>query len=130
MIDDAPDPGVHRPAAVVGGMILLALGALLLVDRTLPARMGELTAPFVLIVLGTTMIFGKRGVMDGRRISRPDGRSHRPRVRRSGMNGAWLIGIGAWMLVSQAHVFGLSFHTSWPLLLIMAGMLIVVRGWE
>lgn len=59
MIGDGPDPGVHRAAAVFGGMILLALGALLLLDRALSARMGELTAPFVLIVLGTTIIFGK-----------------------------------------------------------------------
>lgn len=46
------------------------------------------------------------------------------------MSGVWLIAIGAWMLVSQAQMFGLSFHTSWSLLVVMAGMLIVVRGLE
>jgi len=36
--------------------------------------------------------------------------------------GFWWIFIGLWLLVSVLHMFGLSFHTSWPLLLIGLGI--------
>ena len=51
------------------------------------------------------------------------------RVRRRGAtSGFWLIGVGVWMLVSQLHVFGLDYGTSWPLFIILAGVIMVMRG--
>jgi hypothetical protein len=32
------------------------------------------------------------------------------------------------MLASQTHLFGLTFGTSWPLLVILTGIMIVIRG--
>jgi len=33
-----------------------------------------------------------------------------------------------WMMVSQMHLFGLSFNNSWPLFIILSGIMMVVRG--
>ena len=54
----------------------------------------------------------------------PDGRV---RSRRSGV---WLIMVGFWGLISEFHLFGFTFATSWPLLVIGAGVLIVWRSLE
>lgn len=50
------------------------------------------------------------------------------RRRGASVGGIWLIGVGVWMLVSQMHFFGLNFHTSWPLLVVLGGIIIVIRG--
>jgi predicted tellurium resistance membrane protein TerC len=34
----------------------------------------------------------------------------------------WLLFLGAWFLVSELRLFGLSYHDSWPLLLIGVGI--------
>jgi len=38
--------------------------------------------------------------------------------------GAWLILLGLWLQVSVLKLFGLSFHNSWPILLIIWGVYI------
>ena len=40
----------------------------------------------------------------------------------------YLIGLGVWLLVSQNHFLGLTFATSWPLLIMLSGFMIVIRG--
>ena len=52
------------------------------------------------------------------------------RERRSSGAGLWLIGIGVWMLISQNHLWGFTFHTSWPLFIIFMGVMMVLRGWR
>lgn len=44
--------------------------------------------------------------------------------------GAWLVYIGLWGLVSEFHMFGFDFRTSWPLLVVGAGVFIVWRAVE
>ena len=39
--------------------------------------------------------------------------------------GAWLMMVGAWGFCSSNELFGLSFGTSWPLLIIAAGIIMV-----
>jgi hypothetical protein len=34
----------------------------------------------------------------------------------------WMLFLGAWLFISELHVFGLSYHTSWPILLIGIGI--------
>lgn len=34
----------------------------------------------------------------------------------------WWLFMGSWLLISELHLFGLSFHTSWPILLIGVGI--------
>jgi len=121
--------------AVAGGLIVLVVGAAMLLDSTgtFDIRMGRLIGPLVMIVIGATSLLN-----DGRICSTSDpgavdapsggagrrGRRGRPRA----FGGIWLIGIGSWMLVSQTHLFGLNFGNSWPLVVILAGVMIVIRG--
>ena len=112
-------PGM-RPGAVAAGAVLLTIGMLMLVDTTGTVRVnaGQFIAPLILIAIGASKL------LDGRRGGLTSGGRRGGR----GTGGFWLIGIGVWMLVSQAHLFGLSYQTSWPLLLIMAGLTAVIRG--
>lgn len=118
--DMAQDNGRRvRPGAVAAGGVLLALGVLLLLDTTGTVRIqaGPLIAPMVLIAMGATVL------LDG-----GCGPNAKGRRRSRGTGGFFLIGLGVWMLVSQTHLFGLSYGTSWPLLVIMTGLMIAIRG--
>jgi hypothetical protein len=112
---DDREPGGFRPAAFVAGGILLALGASLLVDRSgmLDVSMHRLMPGAFLILFGSLSFINGRG-----------------RRRRRAGGGLWLIGIGCWMLISQMHLFGLTYATSWPLFIILMGLMIVIRGWR
>jgi hypothetical protein len=122
-----------RPVAVVGGLILLALGAALLLDRSGMVHIdaGRLIAPLVLIVMGAAMTFDRTSVASAV-PDRDENRDARLRYRRRRMpgGGLWLIGIGVWMFISQNHIWGLGFDTSWPLFLVFMGLMMVVRGWR
>src|SRR5262245_663430 len=111
-----------RPGPLVAGFVLLGLGLTLLLNRAvdLPVRVGQLIAPSMLIGLGALVLL-ERGVL----VCRIGRRSQR---RGDPASGLWLIGIGVWMLISQLHLFGLSFSTSWPLFVILIGVIMVVRG--
>ena len=110
---------VLRPGPIVAGALLLVVGAGLLLDTTGLAdiRMGRLIAPLVLISIGVTSLLS-----DGH-----NGAGCRRR-RRDSLSGLWTIGFGVWLMVSQTHLFGLTFNTSWPLLVILTGIMIVIRG--
>ena len=117
------------PGALAAGGILLAIGIGMLLDPTdtlaiYPAR---LIGPFVLIGLGTSTLIGSRVCCEQPDAGSTHSRRH-ARRRDGSTAGLWLIGLGCWLLVSQTHVFGLTFATSWPLLLIFMGLLIAARG--
>ncbi len=118
------------PGAVAAGGILLALGLAMLLDTTgtLSLQPGRLIGPFVLIALGASIVL--KGHTCGRSSSDDpivrEGR--RPRRARGTTGGLWLIGVGVWMLVAQTHLFGLSYETAWPLLLVFMGLVIAIRG--
>lgn len=122
-----------RPGAIAAGVLLVGLGAAMFLDRTDMFRMnvGRLMAPFVLIALGSAIVLDRGGFVAERgRAVDDDGRPCRIRRRGGPFGGLWLIGIGCWMLVSQTHLFGLTYDTSWPLFIILAGVMIVFRGWR
>jgi hypothetical protein len=126
-------PRSFRPGAVIGGLILLALGAALLLDTTGTFHMqsGHLIAPLVLIVMGAAMTFeGSAFVCTIPERDEDGGRRLRVRRHRVSTGGLWLIWIGVWMIVSQNHLWGLTFATSWPLFLIGMGLMMVIRGWR
>jgi hypothetical protein len=50
--------------------------------------------------------------------------------RRSRRGGMWLIYVGLWGLISEYRLFGLDYGSSWPLLIIAAGLNIVWRSLE
>src|SRR3954471_12583635 len=123
---DGPERRQLRPGAIAGGVILLALGAAMLLDTTgtIDIHIGRLIAPIVLIAIGMAMMLDKGGVVYGRRERTAAGEV-RMRTRRRGSPGAgvWLIGIGSWMIASQTHLFGLDYGNSWPLFIILAGLM-------
>lgn len=127
--DDQPR-GI-RTGAIAAGAIMLIVGALMLLDTTglMDVPMGRLIAPFVLITLGSLMVVEKGGVVYGYRERTVEG-GPRMRVRQRGgaTGGLWLIGIGAWMMLAQTHLFGLDYHNSWPLFIIMSGIIVLIRG--
>jgi cell wall-active antibiotic response 4TMS protein YvqF len=120
-----------RPGAVAGGTILLVVGGTLLLDQTgvLATPLRQLIGPLVLITLGALIMVEKGGIVYGCRRRGDDG-TRRMRVRQRGgaIPGLWLMGLGTWMLISQLHLWGLDFHNSWPLLLILSGVMMLVRG--
>lgn len=125
-------PQSFRPGAVIGGLILLALGAALLLDTTgtFQIQSGHLIAPLVLIVMGAAMTFGGSAFVCTRPERDEDGGRVRVRRHRTSTGGLWLIWIAVWMIVSQNHLWGLTFATSWPLFLVVMGIAMVIRGWR
>jgi hypothetical protein len=130
-MDSQPAAGTPRPGLIAGGAMVLVVGLTLWLDSTglFDVSLRKLIGPLILITLGTVMLFGKGGFVYGYRPLPPDG--HRPaRVHRwrGTPGGVWLIGIGAWMLIAQTHAFGLDFHNSWPLFIILSGIVMLIRG--
>jgi hypothetical protein len=122
-----------RPGAIAGGIILVALGGALLLDRTgtIDIQTGHLIAPLILIVLGATMMFEKGAVVYSKPVRDEQGDVRLSTCTRGGSAaGLWLLGIGVWMLISQNHFWGLTFQTSWPLFIVLAGLTIAIRGWR
>ena len=123
-IEQVQRPGL-RPGPLVAGVLLLVVGGGMLLDTTGIAdiRMGHLIAPLVLISIGVSSLLSAATDTGG--DERP---GRRRRCRKDSFGGFWLVGIGLWMLASQTHLFGLTFGTSWPLLVILTGVMIVIRG--
>jgi hypothetical protein len=117
-----------RPGPIAAGVILVAAGAAMYLDTTgaVDIRFGHLVAPLVLITLGTAML--DRGAIGCGRLA--DDSSLRRRRRGGATGGIWLIGVGAWMLLSQNHILGLTSHNSWPLLVVLGGIIMVTRGFK
>lgn len=110
---EAGGPGHPRGGRVFVGLVVMAVGVMLLMDRMgrydfhLTTRLW----PFVLILLGASRLLS--------------GPRHRSRL-----TSLWLIWIGGWGLLTEFHVFGLDYDTSWPLLVVGVGLLIVGRSFE
>ena len=111
-----------RPGPLVAGTLLVVLGAGMFLDSTgvTDIRPGRLIGPLVLITIGIASLLSRPCASHT-----PDGRRGR---RQSSIGGLWMICLGAWMMASQTHVFGLTFANSWPILFIISGFLIVIRG--
>jgi hypothetical protein len=119
-----------RTGPIVVGAVLLALGSVMLLNSTgvIDVHLGRYIGPLVLIAIGSRILLGDSGDVVGACAS-PDDRGRRRRRRRDGSTGGiYLIGLGVWLLLSQNHFFGLTFATSWPLLIILSGFIIVIRG--
>jgi len=122
----------YRPAAVVSGIVLLGIGVAMFLDTTeaIHIQFGRLIGPFVLITLGASMTLGSSAFVCNSHRPR-DGESRGRQRRRGGAtSGIWLMGVGVWLLLSQTGAFGLAFHNSWPLLIILGGVITVIRGFK
>jgi hypothetical protein len=120
-----------QPGAVVGGAFLLVVGGTMFLDHRGwgDLSFGRLIGPACLIILGMLMLVDKGAFVCGRRERMLDGTTRMNVRKRGGLTGGlWLLGVGCWMLVSQLHVFGLDYHTSWPLLIVLSGTIMLARG--
>jgi hypothetical protein len=113
--DRAQDGGA---GAIIVGLVIIFIGITLLADRVgisgihLTGRMW----PFVLIAFGVSRLLATQERQNGQ-----------PRSR---WTGVWFIYLGLWFFANEFRVMGLWYNTSWPLLLVGAGIGIVWRALE
>lgn len=114
MEPDAQDRESSSSRIAIGVMLML-FGLALLADRMGIAGIdidGRYW-PFILLVIGFF------------RFIDPGVRAGRPRSRRTG---AWLLYIGCWGILNEFHLFGLDYDTSWPLMIVGAGLAVIWRA--
>ena len=93
----------------VTGLLLIGLGSIFLLDQLDLAEVGSLIRrwwPMILVMMGVPKLL-------------------KPSTMWSGL---WLITIGAWLQIAHLRLFGLTYRTSWPLLLIALGAGMAIRA--
>ena len=102
---------------IVLGAALILLGLAFLADQAdlIHIALSERIWPFIPLVCGLMRLLAP-GYANGRR---------RPR-----RGGVWLLSIGLYGLISQYRWFGLDYSTSWPLLIVAAGLNMVLKSFE
>lgn len=122
--------GGPRSDLIAVGAILVVAGATMWFGaaRWFDVSLGQLIGPLILITLGTLITLGH-----GRACGAPGGPDDQRGARRLSrrgrhFGGVWLIGIGIWMALAQTHAFGLDYHNAWPLLIILSGVMMLMRG--
>jgi len=126
-----PMPPRANAGRLTVGLIVLSLGVLMLVDRLnyFDISVMQLFPGMVLIALGLSRI--ALAQVDPASVGGCNpGVNGRRRVRADLRQGLWLMTIGSWLIVNAVQLFGLTYGTSWPLLLIAGGVFMVARGWE
>lgn len=91
------------------GLLLIGFGSIFLLDQLDFAEVGHLIRrwwPMILVMMGVPKLL-------------------RPATMWSGL---WLITVGAWLQIAHLRLWGLTYRTSWPLLLIALGAGMAVRA--
>lgn len=97
-----------KAGALFGGIALIAVGTLFLLDETGIADFGDVIRNYwPLFVVGV----GVMRLIEGQI-----------------WDGLWLVAVGGWMQLVTLHLFGLTWGSSWPLLLIILGAGMVIRA--
>ncbi|MEO6213293.1 MAG: DUF5668 domain-containing protein [Vicinamibacterales bacterium] len=115
-VDNSSQDG-SRSGQVFIGLALMLLGLGFLFDRMdlWHVHLSRHFWPFFPLFIGLARLFGG-----------PRSSSHGP----PGRGGIGMISVGIWGLVSEFHLFRLDYNTSWPLLVIAAGLNMVWRSFE
>ena len=95
--------------ALTTGILLIGVGVIFLLDRLGFASFDNLIHnwwPMIVVGLGV------------RKLLTPG---------KSAWGGLWMIAIGCWLQLAHFHTFGLSYNSSWPLLLIVLGAGMIAR---
>ncbi|CAN7430926.1 DUF5668 domain-containing protein [Pseudoduganella sp. LjRoot289] len=92
------------------GIILTGAGAVFLLDRSGVLDLGSIWSywPWMLAVAGISNLVP-------------------PSTAKLVQEGCWQLFFAAWFYCSYEHVWGLGFGNSWPLVLIMWGLTVVLR---
>ena len=109
--------GAHR-GRVFAGLLIIVAGVVLLADRIgiSGLHLSGRYWPLLLMAFGFVRLFDPA-------VGRHGG-------RRSRWTGAWFVYLGLWGFVNEFHVLGLDYGTSWPLLIIGAGIGMIWRAFE
>lgn len=96
--------GFYDVSKFLWGGLMLIIGTALLLDNLDVIYIGNLWNhwPFIVVAIGIAKFL---------ETDNAKGRGE----------GVWLVFIGLWLYASVFHIFGLSFGTSWPLLLVGVG---------
>ena len=94
---------------IMWGLVLIALGVIFLLDRMDIVEAETLWHywPLLMVVAGINQTIGYPSAGQFR-------------------NGLWTIFTGLWLFAVFENLFGLTFRNSWPLFLLMAGVLMVL----
>jgi len=114
-MDTAPDDRPASHGRILIGALVIAAGALMYIDRheLAPIHFTSRLWPLVPLGLGLLRVIDPPVQRDGRRGRR---------------SGAWLVFIGCWGLLNEFHAYDFSYGTSWPLVVIFAGVMMVWRA--
>jgi hypothetical protein len=117
-MDNNDEPQEAHKGRVIAGLIIIAAGVMLLADRIgiSGIHLSGRYWPLLLVAFGFVRLFDSPTRRNGRRRSR--------------WTGVWFIYLGLWGLVSEFHLLGLDYNSSWPLLIVGAGIGIVWRAVE
>jgi hypothetical protein len=120
------DPNVPMYRRVPTGAVwLIGLGIFFLLSNAgLHIISGRLLVPFVLIGLGV-LLFVKRMTSTGYGLENDGSDMYRWRLANALNGAAWLVLVGVIMLLHELHI--MRWGSSWPLFLICAGVLLMVR---
>jgi len=94
--------------ALTGGIVMITLGVLFLLSKLEIADLHDVIRrywPVIIIIVGATKLFSRETIWGG----------------------LWLIAVGGCLQISHLRLFGLTYRSSWPLLLIVLGAGMVLR---
>jgi len=117
-MDNNLEPQDTHRGRVFAGLLIIAAGLVMLFDRIGISgfHLSGRYWPFLLVAFGLVRWLEPTLRSNGRRRSR--------------WSGAWFIYLGFWGFVNEFHVLGLDYDTSWPLLVVGAGIGIIWRAVE
>lgn len=108
-----PEPAYYRRTQLLWGVLLIAIGAVILLDRLDVIYLHDYYAlwhywPLILLVFGLNKLLT-------------------PVSAKQVLSGLWLIFFAAWWYISYEELWNLSFYSSWPALLIAWGVGLVLE---
>jgi hypothetical protein len=112
------EPRRADSGAILVGLVMLFAGLAILGDRIgiSGIHVSGRFWPLVLIAFGSARFLAPPRHRDGRAGSR--------------WTGVWFIYLGLWFFVNEFHLLGFRYGTSWPLLIVGAGIGIIWRAIE
>jgi len=90
------------------GLFLLAAGTILLLSQLHVLNISWTMRhywPLIVILVGASHIFRRKTIWSG----------------------LWIVALGAWLQMVTLHIYGFTYASSWPLLLVILGGGIIVR---
>lgn len=117
-MDNIEQHGGRSNGRVLVGLLIVGAGLIMLADRIGVSGIHLSGQYWPLFLIGFGLL---------RVLNPPVDRHGRIHSRRGG---AWFIYLGLWFFVNEFHFVGFDYHTSWPLLIVGAGIGIVWRAFE